>query len=96
MSLIEQFCPKHAPPNYQRARRPYWCPECYAVAPDDDPRHPTAARTQADTIDRLTAAIEDALGRHQVTHIHAALRKALAGDDMIRTPTHKGPNNGNH
>jgi len=27
--------------------------------------------------DRLRAAIEDALGRNQVTHIHAALRAAL-------------------
>jgi hypothetical protein len=30
---------------------------------------------------RLREAITDALGRHQVTHIHAALRAALAGKE---------------
>jgi hypothetical protein len=32
--------------------------------------------------ERLREAVEDALGRHQITHIHAALREALAA-----TPT---------
>jgi len=32
-------------------------------------------------IARLREALEDALGRRQVTHIHAALRRALEADD---------------
>lgn len=33
-------------------------------------------------IEELEAAIKDALGRHQVTHIHASLRRALREDDQ--------------
>ena len=31
-------------------------------------------------VKRLREAIEDALGRYQTTHIHAALRKGLEGE----------------
>ena len=40
--------------------------------------HREEQRRSADRLRAVLAAIEDALGRHQVTHIHAALRVALA------------------